>query len=127
MARMSAIDGEMVVLRADHSEQMFFGASIVEGLKEEVSEAVAAGDGLRGGVFEISGSPSTYTSRVDYLTDELTDHDARLENEFHQSARLQSLIYKADEAASKAVSYTHLRAHETPEHLVCRLLLEKKK
>eukprot|EP00658_Telonema_sp_P-2_P051673 TRINITY_DN39781_c0_g1_i1.p1 TRINITY_DN39781_c0_g1~~TRINITY_DN39781_c0_g1_i1.p1 ORF type:complete len:123 (+),score=28.70 TRINITY_DN39781_c0_g1_i1:200-568(+) len=28
---------------------------------------------------------------------------------------------------SKSVSYTHLRAHETPEHLVCRLLLEKKK
>ena len=25
------------------------------------------------------------------------------------------------------VSYTHLRAHETPEHSVCRLLLEKKK
>ena len=23
------------------------------------------------------------------------------------------------------VSYTHLRAHETPEHLVCRLLLDK--
>eukprot|EP00658_Telonema_sp_P-2_P069584 TRINITY_DN58900_c0_g1_i1.p1 TRINITY_DN58900_c0_g1~~TRINITY_DN58900_c0_g1_i1.p1 ORF type:complete len:121 (+),score=45.17 TRINITY_DN58900_c0_g1_i1:121-483(+) len=37
-----------------------------------------------------------------------------------------------DEAAGEviykeAVSYTHLRAHETPEHLVCRLLLEKKK
>ena len=26
----------------------------------------------------------------------------------------------------KAVSYTHLRAHETSLHLVCRLLLEKK-
>ncbi len=25
------------------------------------------------------------------------------------------------------VSYKHPRAHETPEHLVCRLLLEKKK
>src|SRR5665254_15073 len=25
------------------------------------------------------------------------------------------------------VSYTHLRAHATPEHLVCRLQLEKKK
>src|SRR5678815_5842909 len=24
----------------------------------------------------------------------------------------------------ESVSYTHLRAHETPEHLVCRLLLE---
>src|SRR5674536_289067 len=32
-----------------------------------------------------------------------------------------SLLTPAD------VSYTHLRAHETPEHLVCRLLLEKKK
>src|SRR5674536_148491 len=30
-------------------------------------------------------------------------------------------------ARAWAVSYTHLRAHETPEHLVCRLLLEKKK
>ena len=26
-----------------------------------------------------------------------------------------------------AAAYTHLRAHETPEQLVCRLLLEKKK
>src|SRR5678816_981810 len=26
--------------------------------------------------------------------------------------------------ALRTVSYTHLRAHETPEHLVCRLLLE---
>ena len=26
-----------------------------------------------------------------------------------------------------AVSYTHLRAHETDQYLVCRLLLEKKK
>src|SRR5674536_152092 len=26
-------------------------------------------------------------------------------------------------AGLNAVSYTHLRAHETPEHLVCRLLL----
>ena len=28
---------------------------------------------------------------------------------------------------TNAVSYTHLRAHETREDLVCRLLLEKKK
>src|SRR5674536_379722 len=27
----------------------------------------------------------------------------------------------------ESVSYTHLRAHETPEQLVCRLLLENKK
>ena len=29
--------------------------------------------------------------------------------------------------ADEAVSYTHLRAHETVLDLVCRLLLEKKK
>src|SRR5664279_6208941 len=29
--------------------------------------------------------------------------------------------------ADDAVSYTHLRAHETDSYLVCRLLLEKKK
>ena len=29
--------------------------------------------------------------------------------------------------AGVAVSYTHLRAHETGRNLVCRLLLEKKK
>src|SRR5678815_5690703 len=32
-----------------------------------------------------------------------------------------------DDVTLETVSYTHLRAHETPEHLVCRLLLEKKK
>src|SRR5678815_3936283 len=32
-----------------------------------------------------------------------------------------------DATPNPSVSYTHLRAHETPEHLVCRLLLEKKK
>ena len=31
------------------------------------------------------------------------------------------------EAELMAVSYTHLRAHETDSYLVCRLLLEKKK
>src|SRR5680860_482106 len=31
------------------------------------------------------------------------------------------------EGSQDAVSYTHLRAHETDSYLVCRLLLEKKK
>src|SRR5678815_708349 len=34
-----------------------------------------------------------------------------------------SAVGRADAVPEKAVSYTHLRAHETPEHLVCRLLL----
>src|SRR5674536_402662 len=46
-------------------------------------------------------------------------------------SRLEHVKARPDTGVSvpkgNAVSYTHLRAHETPEHLVCRLLLEKKK
>ena len=35
--------------------------------------------------------------------------------------------YRAEADRLLAVSYTHLRAHETVLDLVCRLLLEKKK
>src|SRR5665213_4228432 len=35
--------------------------------------------------------------------------------------------FPLDLDAEQAVSYTHLRAHETGRNLVCRLLLEKKK
>ncbi len=34
---------------------------------------------------------------------------------------------RGDRYPSSPVSYTHLRAHETDQYLVCRLLLEKKK
>src|SRR5665648_149749 len=36
-----------------------------------------------------------------------------------------STVIKFDSIPYKAVSYTHLRAHETRHDLVCRLLLEK--
>ena len=58
-------------------------------------------------------------------------HDAR-----HRSRRDQRSVRKRGalvEAGNErrheqsAVSYTHLRAHETVLDLVCRLLLEKKK
>ena len=38
-----------------------------------------------------------------------------------------SKFYEAKWDRINPVSYTHLRAHETREDLVCRLLLEKKK
>ena len=47
---------------------------------------------------------------------------------------MKILLERTDETHSitmpeiiDAVSYTHLRAHETDSYLVCRLLLEKKK
>ena len=40
---------------------------------------------------------------------------------------ISETILNALHVAREAVSYTHLRAHETVLDLVCRLLLEKKK
>ena len=37
----------------------------------------------------------------------------------------ESKWYFMDNTSYEPVSYTHLRAHETDRHLVCRLLLEK--
>src|SRR5680860_1733784 len=54
----------------------------------------------------------------------------------HMSTNCRSVSFSALAAMSlitvsmvpsTAVSYTHLRAHETDSYLVCRLLLEKKK
>ena len=42
-------------------------------------------------------------------------------------ARITALYVANDKHGPTAVSYTHLRAHETVLELVCRLLLEKKK
>ena len=44
-----------------------------------------------------------------------------------KSAETGRDIGQITEETIGSVSYTHLRAHETPEHLVCRLLLEKNK
>src|SRR5678816_4419825 len=40
----------------------------------------------------------------------------------HQEAGLRLDFPEFAFKPLRAVSYTHLRAHETPEHLVCRLL-----
>src|SRR5678810_957134 len=46
---------------------------------------------------------------------------------FYALAPDGSVRWQFTTGKSGAVSYTHLRAHETGRNLVCRLLLEKKK
>eukprot|EP00658_Telonema_sp_P-2_P014015 TRINITY_DN15314_c0_g2_i1.p1 TRINITY_DN15314_c0_g2~~TRINITY_DN15314_c0_g2_i1.p1 ORF type:complete len:390 (+),score=128.30 TRINITY_DN15314_c0_g2_i1:283-1452(+) len=56
----------------------------------------------------------------------LLESDAgKLSHAHHNSHKRAVRVFRR--APCGSVSYTHLRAHETPEHLVCRLLLEKKK
>ena len=58
-----------------------------------------------------------YDHVIDYKKDNFVDEVMKITN--NQKC---DVVYD-----SVAVSYTHLRAHETCADLVCRLLLEKKK
>eukprot|EP00831_Metopus_contortus_P051580 TRINITY_DN43302_c0_g1_i5.p2 TRINITY_DN43302_c0_g1~~TRINITY_DN43302_c0_g1_i5.p2 ORF type:complete len:152 (+),score=48.99 TRINITY_DN43302_c0_g1_i5:184-639(+) len=74
---------------------------------------------------------------VELLISNITSVDLELpmviKGIFETNQVIASNFYKLTELISpqidisKTVSYTHLRAHETSLHLVCRLLLEKKK
>src|SRR5678816_3999666 len=57
------------------------------------------------------------------LARRLQDIDAG-SREARAVARQSQEALRDAQARITPVSYTHLRAHETPEHLVCRLLLE---
>ena len=48
-------------------------------------------------------------------------------NEYKDMVEFSFNIFPEEPGGLEAVSYTHLRAHETVLDLVCRLLLEKKK
>jgi len=53
--------------------------------------------------------------------------DETLRQQMGDKGRVTAGEYSWEQVAQRAVSYTHLRAHETLRYLVCRLLLEKKK
>src|SRR5678816_4322614 len=65
----------------------------------------------------------------EHYKEELAIHPEHLRARFNLAVIYhdQHKYSAAKEEYYRPVSYTHLRAHETPEHLVCRLLLEKKK
>src|SRR5659263_758429 len=69
------------------------------------------------------GTGATATGSVDHQIDLAGQYHVD-----HMGFALGELAHRPGRHASLlAVSYTHLRAHETRHDLVCRLLLEKKK
>eukprot|EP00658_Telonema_sp_P-2_P046882 TRINITY_DN35246_c0_g1_i1.p1 TRINITY_DN35246_c0_g1~~TRINITY_DN35246_c0_g1_i1.p1 ORF type:complete len:143 (+),score=45.19 TRINITY_DN35246_c0_g1_i1:114-542(+) len=74
---------------------------------------------------QIRVSPSFSPPPQDMRTDAPTE--GRLVSPLHDRRGSDQSATGSDAPFPRPVSYTHLRAHETPEHLVCRLLLEKKK
>src|SRR5450759_1052970 len=58
----------------------------------------------------------------------LDDPERHRDREYRpESGATNPFLHMSMHLAIEAVSYTHLRAHETRHDLVCRLLLEKKK
>src|SRR5674536_383287 len=95
-------------LLADELEEMY------QDLEQRVAERTAALD----------------QAHLDLERMALSDSLTGLANRTLLNDRIQQAVARAERGAQPPavpVSYTHLRAHETPEHLVCRLLLEKKK
>eukprot|EP00831_Metopus_contortus_P084866 TRINITY_DN9737_c0_g1_i2.p2 TRINITY_DN9737_c0_g1~~TRINITY_DN9737_c0_g1_i2.p2 ORF type:complete len:243 (+),score=51.75 TRINITY_DN9737_c0_g1_i2:380-1108(+) len=60
------------------------------------------------------------------ILEKQSDREIKLHNKFSSLKKNTGLDYTFVQTYI-TVSYTHLRAHETSLHLVCRLLLEKKK
>src|SRR5678816_2160053 len=93
-------------------------------------------DGIYSKQFPFVQANFSVACRLRFSEKEAGAHDMRLrftdgdKQEFIKPIEGQINIAKPQNGQYSAVnlvsvSYTHLRAHETPEHLVCRLLLEK--
>src|SRR5678816_1131546 len=92
------------------------------------------GEGGMGEVWRATDTKLNREVAIKVLPDAFANDPDRMARFQREAQLLASLnhpniasIYGVEERALVmelvAVSYTHLRAHETPEHLVCRLLL----
>ena len=88
-------------------------------IKNTLTRIAANELNLEGFSEHLEGPTALATSKEDAVA------PARVIEQFIKTTDKEVVTVKA--GIVEAVSYTHLRAHETLRHLVCRLLLEKKK
>src|SRR5678815_2015440 len=104
----------------------------------KVVTAVANGDLNQKFVLEAKGEVAALAETINSMTDTLRTfadevttvaREVGIEGKLGGQAKVPGAAGTWKDLTDNVnpVSYTHLRAHETPEHLVCRLLLEKKK
>src|SRR5678815_5274372 len=72
-----------------------------------------------------TGSLSHALSQPDFLPDKFESGTLNIPGIVGLNEGIKFIRKEGIENIYEPVSYTHLRAHETPEQLVCRLLLEK--
>ena len=104
-------------LRAIYREIMSSSLKLEKGLKIAYLGPVAS--------FSNIAALKKFGSQVNYIPC-VSIADVFLKVERGESDYGVVPIENSVEGAINPVSYTHLRAHESPEHLVCRLLLENK-
>src|SRR5665213_1190438 len=99
--------------------------------RKDLSEAVLIKENhirLAGGVSAALSAAQAAKGRVAWIEIEVTNLDElRAALPHHPNVILLDNMSPSLVRCAVAVSYTHLRAHETGRNLVCRLLLEKKK
>src|SRR5678816_750317 len=68
----------------------------------------------------IIGRPAEYSIHIDVEWKKRKSYDDAMNQVLRQVKNMNVLgEYRKGKIEYKSVSYTHLRAHETPEHLVC--------
>eukprot|EP00658_Telonema_sp_P-2_P059013 TRINITY_DN47673_c0_g1_i1.p1 TRINITY_DN47673_c0_g1~~TRINITY_DN47673_c0_g1_i1.p1 ORF type:complete len:277 (-),score=57.94 TRINITY_DN47673_c0_g1_i1:36-866(-) len=113
---------QLVVLDSATGEIVFKDANATID-SADVQAAVTAWDAVESGVADNDPPEETQILDAHVVTEEeVVARDGSVKD--REGVRDDS---EFGSCYSGPVSYTHLRAHETPEHLVCRLLLEKKK
>src|SRR5450756_2136462 len=134
------------VLYLHPGDQVVVDGSMVGEGRMEVDESLLTGesdlvtkhpgDALLSGSFCMTGGGYYEAQKVglesfaNKLTAKATEFKRELtplQRQINQIVRVLLLVVVVFEILVWAVSYTHLRAHETRHDLVCRLLLEKKK
>src|SRR5678815_5019116 len=135
-SRLDRALGEVMSSSVD-SADLYFQLSreeswaLEDGIVKEGSASIEQGVGVRALAGEKTGF--AYSDEIVLPALEEASRAARAIASRGQDRSVQSVLPSSghklylpiDPVASfTSVSYTHLRAHETPEHLVCRLLLE---
>eukprot|EP00831_Metopus_contortus_P080211 TRINITY_DN8159_c0_g1_i4.p1 TRINITY_DN8159_c0_g1~~TRINITY_DN8159_c0_g1_i4.p1 ORF type:complete len:249 (+),score=70.48 TRINITY_DN8159_c0_g1_i4:158-904(+) len=108
-------------------------APAIFGIKEEDHSAINPSDlpekSLSQPFKQEEGIFVSSAEKKDFLPSTFNPNSLKEKNKYleEKKAIRPSTLSPETHIMFKTVSYTHLRAHETSLHLVCRLLLEKKK
>eukprot|EP00657_Telonema_sp_P-1_P012789 TRINITY_DN958_c0_g2_i1.p1 TRINITY_DN958_c0_g2~~TRINITY_DN958_c0_g2_i1.p1 ORF type:complete len:139 (+),score=62.55 TRINITY_DN958_c0_g2_i1:274-690(+) len=125
IAKVEELIKEVEILSQNHEREVDRKDAIIQMLDRDLEEADEQHQmALRSHLVNVDALITLQRSRLLAMEQHFERDLGMIEEEFRAEFEDMKATHKR---TSKAVSYTHLRAHETVLDLVCRLLLEKKK